>query len=138
MTPKELISYANYLKSYYKNCNIIEIAKHLKCEVCFLNTSPKFITANTYNYKDGKKVIMINSRYSELSKNVLCAHELGHAILNHPYKNEYKDKNLENEYQANLFAVALLFDKNDFNMELEDMTNYTLEGILDKNIKMIG
>lgn len=138
MSPKELISYANYLKSRYKNLNIIEIAKQLDCEVCYLDTSPKFLTANTYIYKVGKKVIMINSRYSELSRNVLCAHELGHAILNHPCKSEYKDKNLQNEYLANLFAVALLFDENDFNMKLEDMTNYTLQGILDKNIKIIG
>ena len=69
------------------------------------------------------------------SRKVLCAHELGHAVLNHPFKSSYKDSNLKNEYEANLFAVALLFDDDLFNMPIIDMSNYVLETILDKNIK---
>lgn len=64
---------------------------------------------------------------------VLYAHELGHAFLNH----NYKDKNLEIEYEANLFAAALLFGDS-FNVPLVQMNNCVLQSILDKNINLLS
>ena len=51
------------------------------------------------------------------------------------FKGSYKTIIDNTEYEANLFAVALLFDDDDFNMPISRMSNYLLKGILDYNIK---
>lgn len=38
------------------------------------------------------------------------------------------------EYEANLFAVSLLFNESDFNMKVLNMSNYLLKQVLDYNI----
>ena len=45
-------------------------------------------------------------------------------------KNAFKNV----EYEANLFAVSLLFNENDFNMKVLNMSNYLLKQVLDYNI----
>lgn len=133
MNKESIILYAKVLKNTFKNKSAIEIAKELGYAVMRLDTDPRFLIANTY-VSENKCIITINSSYSARAQNVLCAHELGHSILKHPSKSNYKDTNLENEYYANLFAVALLFDENDFNTPLKNMSNYTLQSILDENL----
>ena len=130
---ESVILYAQVLKKCFKNKSVIEIAKELGYIVMPLNIDPRFLIANTY-VSENKCIITINSTYSTRAQNVLCAHELGHTILKHPLKSNYKDTNLKNEYYANLFAVSLLFDEDDFNMPFKDMSNYTLQSILDLNI----
>lgn len=134
MTKENIILYARLLQNIFETTNAIEIARKLQYEVNFIEADIRFLKANTYRYEDGTKAIFINQKYDDISRNILCAHELGHAIFNHKHKNNYKDKNLKNEYVVNLFAVALLFDDT-FNMPLSEMSNYTLQSILDKNIK---
>ena len=45
-------------------------------------------------------------------------------------KNAFKNV----EYEANLFAVSLLFNESDFNMKVLNMSNYLLKQVLDYNI----
>lgn len=136
MENQSIILYAKILKKVFPYQNVIEIAKILSYNVAFLDSDLKFLIANTYRYNNGKKAILINSRYNDKSRNILCAHELGHAILDHPAKSNYKDKNLNHEYQANLFAVSLLFNEEDFNIPFIHMSNYVLQTILDINIEI--
>lgn len=85
--------------------------------------------------------ISINNKYSEKAKKILCAHELGHALLHEQCINYFATTSsnvMTNiEFEANLFAVALLADK-DINMKLsiplEKMNNYLLKTIMDYNI----
>lgn len=133
MTKENIILYARLLRGIFETTNAIEIARKLQYEVNFIEADINFIKANTYRYEDGKKVILINQKYDNASRNILCAHELGHAIFSHKHKNNYKDTNFKNEYEVNLFAVALLFDDS-FNIPLMEMSNYMLQSILDKNI----
>ncbi len=137
MRKDTIILYAKVIKKSFPDLSIIEIARLLSYKVVLINLDFKFLTANNYRYENNNKVIFINSNFSKEEQNILCAHELGHAILDHPYKNTYKDKNLAYEYEANLFAVSLLFNEDDFNMPFIDMSNYTLQTILDKNISSI-
>ena len=83
LQPETIILFAKALKTKYYGKTAVQIAKDLSYSVLFLDTSPRFLIANTYYYKNGQKIIMINSNFDEKSQNVLCAHELGHAILNH-------------------------------------------------------
>lgn len=133
MTKENIILYARLLRNIFETTNALEIARMLRYEVHFVDADIRSIKAVTYRYENGSKAILINSNYDAVSRNILCAHELGHAVFNHEYKHNYKDKNLKNEYDVNLFAVALLFDDS-FNVPLVKMSNYALESILDKNI----
>lgn len=133
MTKENIILYARLLRSIFGTTNALEIARQLQYEVNFVDADIRSIKANTYRYENGTKAIFINKRYDDTSRNILCAHELGHAVFNHEYKHNYKDKNLKHEYVVNLFAVALLFDDS-FNIPLVNMSNYALQSILDKNI----
>ena len=84
-------------------------------------------------------MIMLNAAYDKKSRMVLCAHELGHALLHEEGMNHFSvnEKNVftNTEYEANLFAVSLLFDDDQFNMPISEMSNYILKSILDWNIR---
>lgn len=138
MTKENIILYAKILRNVFETTNAVEIARRLRYNVGFIKTGTQYLKANTYKFEDGLKVILINDNYDAVSKNVLCAHELGHAVFNHANKSNYKDTNLANEYEVNLFAVALPFDEGSFNMPLAEMSNYTLQSILDANITPPG
>lgn len=136
MKKENIILYARILRSVFETRDSCYIAKQLGYEIIFIDADIKFILANTYRTKENKRKIIINSNFDEVSTQVLCAHELGHAVLNHDHKKNYKDKNIKNEYDVNLFAVSLLFDDDDFNMPIIKMSNYVLQQILDANIAM--
>jgi len=81
--------------------------------------------------------IIINSSYNKTAQKIICAHELGHAIL-HVDKfddifsasfQKYKIDALE--HQANIFAAALLLKEDDLEVEVSRMSNYLIMGIFD-------
>lgn len=126
--------YARLLRDVSNTNNAIKIAEDLLYEVKFLEAKD-FIIANTYRYeKKPGCVITINESYDDTSRIVLCAHELGHAVLGHKFKSNFHDSNFEKERDVNLFAVSLLFDDDDFNKPITEMTGYELQCIIDLNI----
>ncbi|RXM78653.1 ImmA/IrrE family metallo-endopeptidase [Clostridium tetani] len=136
MRQDEIIKLAKSLKKQYTT-NPIKICNKLGIDINYTNLKPNIYAA--YTTRIGKKpVIRLNSHFTLKSQKVLCAHELGHALM-HGNKliNEFNDNhNGVNEYEANLFAVALLFDETDFAMDIKQMDNYMLKGILDYNIRL--
>ena len=81
--------------------------------------------------------------HTEFSKKVLCAHELGHALLHEDCLNHFAvtSKNVSSnvEKEANLFAIALLSDYDidtKLSMPLENMNNYLLKSIMDYNLQL--
>lgn len=80
--------------------------------------------------------------YEPKSQLVLCAHELGQALLHSDDINNFavtsKNAFKNVEYEANLFAVSLLFNESDFNMKVLNMSNYLLKQVLDYNIAVEG
>ncbi|CDI49997.1 ImmA/IrrE family metallo-endopeptidase [Clostridium tetani] len=136
MRQDEIIKLAKSLKKQYTT-NPIEICNKLGIDINYTNLKPNIYAA--YTTRIGKKpVIRLNSHFTLKSQRVLCAHELGHALM-HGNKiiNEFNDNhNGVNEYEANLFAVALLFNETDFAIDIKQMDNYMLKGILDYNIRL--
>lgn len=73
-----------------------------------------------YFYQSRIKNIVINHRADIIDRNILCAHELGHAVL-HTELAMMKgfqeltlfDSMVPTEYEANLFAAELLIDDAD-------------------------
>ena len=84
-------------------------------------------------------IISITGCDNTVGRQVLCAHELGHALLHEDGVNRFEGTYAtivnDIEYEANLFAVALLFDEWKFNMPLEKMSNYLLKSVLDYNLR---
>lgn len=76
----------------------------------------------------GHGFIFINSSLSQEMQLMVCAHELGHALLhrdlitNSPWVLEHElfDMKTRTEYEANLFAANLLIDEKEMTELLED------------------
>lgn len=144
MEAKEIIAYARGLKCWCKTNNPYEIAERLGIEVLNRSCSIKGFSAQTIKVDGYPTIISINDCYTEKSKKILCAHELGHAVLHKNCVNHFaainRKSSVEIEREANLFAVALLtsddIDKS-LRIPLEKMSNYLLKSILDNNLEFI-
>ena len=139
-TKEDIIRYARELRCEYNTSDPYILARHYGIRVgddLKLGISKKAYTIKMDNYPT---TIMINNVYDMRSKIVLCAHELGHALLHDSgisnFASTVKNAFTNDEYEANLFAVSLLFDDKDFNMPITQMSNYILKSILDYNIEV--
>ncbi len=137
MERHEIIKLAKTIKQRY-GTNPIEICEKMNIKIKYISLKPNIYPAYTLKI-DEKSIISLNTHFTKTSQNVLCAHELGHALMhNDKLINEFNDNNNGiYEYEANLFAVALLFNESNFNLEFHKMDNYLLKSILDMNIKLI-
>ncbi|MDO4711306.1 MAG: ImmA/IrrE family metallo-endopeptidase [Peptostreptococcaceae bacterium] len=80
----------------------------------------------------GVRIIVLNSELDDFMKKMVCAHELGHAILHEHIVDRENftidfavyDVSAKPELQANLFAGELLVDDNDVLELLEVYDNY--------------
>lgn len=107
----------NLIKNY-RTRNPFEIAKKLKIEIIFSD----FENLRGFFKKVlKKKYIFINSNLNEFEQMLVCAHELGHALLHSSNNYQFmldntsilKESIIEKE--ANLFLKYLLFDDVDLN-----------------------
>ena len=133
-----IIEYARELGDFFKTRDPFVIAEKCGFPVNFRKINISALKANTYKYDSLPPIIAINDHYTDTAKTVLCAHELGHALLHSDTVNHYNvtatNMKTNVEYEANLFAVSLLFDDDDFNVPIESMSSYVLKLILDCNI----
>lgn len=138
-TREDIIRYARELRREYHTQNPYKLAEHFGIRVVdgfHTDVSRKAFTVKMETYPT---MIMLNAAYDKKSRMVLCAHELGHALLHEEGMNHFSvnEKNVftNTEYEANLFAVSLLFNDDQFNMPISEMSNYILKSILDWNIR---
>lgn len=82
------------LKKKYDTNDPIKIAEERDIIIWPNNASINFIKANTYKDREGRRIITINSSYDELSRKILCAHELGHALFSDNSKLEYPENSI--------------------------------------------
>lgn len=134
----EIIRLARGLRNSYGK-DPFAIAEVFGFNVICPEHQQKDFTAHTLKLPGISTTIVVNGDFSPLSQTMLCAHELGHAILHDEEINHFRvtraNMSTNVEYEANLFAVALLFDDDDFNRPITKMDNYTLKTILDFNIR---
>lgn len=138
MRTEDIINYVRQLKQYYKTSNPFVLAEIMGIRVLDRRANPKVFKADTLKLENYPTIISLNDALDDRTRYVLCAHELGHALL-HEGINHF-DINTKNmcgpvEYEANLFAVSLLFEENDFNMPIRNMNNTILLCILRENIR---
>lgn len=130
---EEIIIAATVLRFYKNTRDPFVIARALGIDIVYCDVDLSVLKGYSYIGQE-RKEIKINSRYNFEKQKIICAHELGHIVLEHMGKTYYMDNDLEKEYCANLFAVALLFNNLDFNCSLMEMSNYTLQSILNLNL----
>lgn len=142
MNANDIISLAGDIKSSWHTNDPYKIAEHLGIVILHRETCIKGFTAQTIKFDGYPAIISINDAYTDFSKKVLCAHELGHALLHENCVNHFAitGTNVASnvEWEANLFAVALLTSRDmdrHLTMPLASMNNYLLKSILDYNLK---
>lgn len=143
MDTKDIISLARDIKKTWRTNDPYKIAKRLGIAVVHRDNCVNGFTAHTIKFEGYPTIIAINDAFTDFSKKVLCAHELGHALLHGDSINYFgiTSKNVVTnvEQEANLFAIALLANDNidDYiNMPLANMNNYILKSIMEYNIKL--
>lgn len=137
MDKNEIVNMAKKIKFEFGDDPLI-ICEELGIDINYIKLNPKFYKAYTICVNDNP-VININEVFTGLSTKILCAHELGHALMHAKQNtiNQFEDDhNGICEYEANLFAVSLLFDDSMFDVDIIKMDNYLLKGILDFNLKL--
>ena len=143
MNANDIIALARDIKTSWKTNDPYEIAERLGIIVLHRKNCIKGFTAQTVKMEGYPTIISINDAYTEMSQKVLCAHELGHALLHEDCVNQFavtsKNVTTSVEQEANLFAIALL-TKQDIDEELtiplSGMSNYLLKSIMDYNLKL--
>lgn len=142
MKTSDIIEMARAFKIHWLTNDPYEIAERMGVRVLHVDSCFRDFTAHTIKMKGYPTIISINNSYTDFSKKVLCAHELGHALMhenciNH-FANTATNVKTSVELEANLFALALLMkdeDRDDLVMPLEKMGNYILKHIMDMNIE---
>lgn len=143
MTPREIINYARDIKHYLGTNNPYTIASYYGIQVLIRESCIKDFTAQTIKSEKYPTIISINSKYDDFSQRVLCAHELGHALLHSEGINHFAvtSQNVMTnvESEANLFAIALLSDDNIDEIlvtPLDRLSGYILKSIMDYNVQV--
>jgi len=143
MRALDIITMARDMKATWNTNDPYKIAEHLGIVVLHSDTHIQNFTAHTIKIDNYPTVITINDAYTDSSKRLLCAHELGHALLHENCVNHFavtqKNVTTNVEYEANLFAIALLSDDSidkELTIPLAKMNNYLLKTIMDYNIRL--
>lgn len=119
--------------------NPYEIAEKCGIAVIERDACPREFKAHTLKLEGYPVTIAISDAYTEHSKKILCAHELGHALLHAEGINHFSvsQKNIVTslEYEADLFALALLMDESELAMPLGKMDRSMIRYIMNYNIQ---
>lgn len=74
--------------------------------------------------------IYINSNLSRFSQSIICAHELGHALMHDNAGNHFGSEDVTLEYEANLFAAYLILDDTFYDIQFKNMNSYLLKCVI--------
>ena len=131
---EHIILMATALKFQYGTNNSLIIAQRRGIDLGWCETD---VGSSYFGEKSGRMEIKINKKYkNNYEKQVLvCAHELGHIYLEHKGKNYYKDRNIDLEYAANLFALTLIYGRHFLNDDLINKDSYELHNFMEKKLK---
>ncbi len=133
---KNIANVVNYVINNFKTNNPFELCEKLDVTIRFKNYNPDGMKGY-YTDVLGKKIIYLNSNFTEESQSILCAHELGHIILEHKGVNHFGSSDSKLEHEANLFALYLLFDEKKYDIKFSSTTSYLAKSIIDANLDLI-
>ena len=118
MRGKKIYDITQELKEKYETRDPFRLCKALDILVLFV---PLVRVNGFYQHFDGQDIIYINQDLTDDEKTLVCAHELGHALLHTNVNTIFLEthKFVENKYEteADAFAINLLYD--DLNLSTE-------------------
>lgn len=126
----------NYLEKF-KTTNPFEIASKINIHIIEWDLHEEI--NGYYKYDRRNRFIVINRNLSEEWKRVVCAHELGHAILHTRLNTPFMRRNTlfsvdKIEREANRFAAELLISDNSF----KDLNNiYEIASLHDVPVELV-
>ena len=139
MKREEIVEFATGLKRTYHTNDPYELARIFGIKVEEQLECMKWFKAQAVKFKGYVPYIVINGNYDERSKRVMCAHELGHVFLHDDTLNNFTNPggriNMDAEYEANLFALALLEEQANLNMNMADIPAYLVQNIVEKSVE---
>ncbi len=140
MRKQEIVDFARGLKNTYGTNDPYELARIFGIRILERSYGYKGFKAQAVKFRNYAPYIAINANYTENSKKVLCAHELGHIFLHDETLNYFSDIggkiNMEAEYEANLFVLALLEDQERLKVDMTEITPYLLQTIIEQNVEL--
>ena len=140
MRKQEIVDFARGLRKTYNTNDPYELSELFGIKILERDHWYKGFKAQAVKFKGYAPYIAINANYTEHSKKVLCAHELGHLFLHDETLNYFADiggkLNMETEYEANLFVLALLEDQARLNVDMTEIPPYLLQNIVEQSIEL--
>lgn len=132
------------LKRKYEESNPFELCECLGIGVRFEDMGDKETDCKGFFLVQSRiRRIVINSNLPQIIQKIICAHELGHAVLHKKQLSAYHELKLFDEasaaeYEANLFAAELLLD-DDTVLEMlnGDMTFYQAAAALNVPFELL-
>jgi len=131
---REIVRFARDIKRTWGS-NPLSIAERVGIKTVEFETGRK---PSGYIIKSENYPVMIymSDCCNDRERYVLCAHELGHFFLHSESGlNNFNGKNVDTEYEANLFAVAFLCEDSQINQPIANLPGSVLKGILDYNLR---
>lgn len=118
------------LANKYGTRDPFKLCNELNINVKYKNLGPQLKAF--FFYQSRIKTIVLNSETNEIIHPILCAHELGHAILHSDiliamrslHEIELFDSSNSTEYEANIFAAELLITDEEL-LELLNTKEYS-------------
>lgn len=139
MRKQEIVDFARGLRETYHTNDPFDLAEIFGIKILERDHWYKGFKAQAVKFKGYAPYIAINANYTETSKKVLCAHELGHIFLHNETLNYFSDIggkiNMETEYEANLFVLALLEDQARLKVDMTEISPYLLQTIIEQNVE---
>ncbi len=139
MRRQEIVDFVNGLKKTYDTSDPYRLAEIFGIRIMERDNCSKWFKAQAVKFRGYAPYIAINSAYTDNSKMVLCAHELGHIFLHDDTLNNFADVggkiNMEAEYEANLFVLALLEEQDHLAVDMTEITPYMLQNIVEDSIE---
>ncbi|MEA0563317.1 ImmA/IrrE family metallo-endopeptidase [Lysinibacillus irui] len=129
-----------YLFKKYNTRNPFTLANYLNIEIFYWDLPPDI--KGFYQYEKRNRFIFINSNLSFEEQLIVCAHELGHAVLHTKLNTPFMRANTlfsinKVEIQANTFAAYLLIpDENLFDSH-NQMTLYDIAALYNVPLELV-
>lgn len=131
---------AEYLYKKFNTRNPFTLARYLKIEIFYWDLPAE--VKGFYQYEKRNRFIFINSDLSVDEQLVVCAHELGHAVLhtklNTPFMRSNTFFSVEKvEIEANTFAAHLLIPDESLISYYEQTTIYDIASLHNVPIELV-
>jgi Zn-dependent peptidase ImmA (M78 family) len=132
MDKKEIVSLAKCIREVFNTNDPFNISKLLGIKVEYREYSRA--VKGYYRKVFDDVYIVINKNYSLKEQKIICAHELGHALLHTDVAQHIIDEYYNGgdisvlEHEANIFALSLLLDE-ELDIEISSMSNYLIQNI---------